>query len=113
MREIPILIGGGGERKTLRVAAQHADIWHGAGDVETLIHKHAVLDDWCTKVRRDPAEIERSASARNFVPEVHGTRLLEAGTTLFTVSTDGPSYDLDNVRRWIAWRDEQNARRPA
>jgi probable F420-dependent oxidoreductase len=110
-RDIPVLIGGGGERKTLRIVAEHADIWHGFGTAAELTHKHAVLDSWCEKVGRDPGEIERSSSVRDFVPEVHGQDMLEAGTRLFTVSAGGPSYDLDNVRRWVAWRDEQNARR--
>jgi probable F420-dependent oxidoreductase len=110
-RDIPVLIGGGGERKTLRIVAEHADIWHGFGDAQALTHKHAVLDEWCAKVGRDPGEIERSSSVRDFEPEIHGPGMLEAGTRLFTVSAGGPSYDLDNVRRWVAWRDEQNARR--
>ena len=50
----PSSIGGGGERKTLRIVAQHADIWHGFGDAETIAHKHRVLDDWCARVGRDP-----------------------------------------------------------
>ena len=57
---IPILIGGGGEKKTLRLTAKYADMWHGFGDPETIAHKMAVLNDWCAKEGRDPNDIERS-----------------------------------------------------
>ena len=59
-RNIPILIGGGGERKTLRIVAEHADIWHSFADPETLAHKIGVLQTWCAEVGRDPGEIELS-----------------------------------------------------
>ena len=59
-RRIPILIGGGGERKTLRIVAEHADIWHSFADPETLAHKIGVLQTWCAEVGRDPDEIELS-----------------------------------------------------
>lgn len=58
--DLPLLIGGGGERVTLRLTAQHADIWNGIGDPEVIAHKNRVLDEWCERVGRDPAEIERS-----------------------------------------------------
>ncbi len=108
-RHIPVLIGGGGEKKTLRFVAQHADIWHGFGDADTIRHKHAVLDAWCAKIGRDPGEIERSCGAGTGDPETHGASLVEVGTRLFTVSTDGPDHDLGRVRDWVAWRDEQRA----
>jgi probable F420-dependent oxidoreductase len=57
---LPLLIGGGGERVTLRLTAQHADIWNGMGDPEVIAHKNRVLDEWCERLGRDPAEIERS-----------------------------------------------------
>ena len=57
-----VLIGGGGERKTLRLVAQYADACNLiAGDsVEEVAHKLEVLDRHCADVGRDPAEIERT-----------------------------------------------------
>lgn len=106
-RRIPVMIGGGGERKTLRLVARHADIWHGFGRAETIAHKHQVLDRHCAAVGRDPAEIERSAG-------VDPRRVEEAsayhavGTRLFTLGFSGPDYDLAPARDWLAWRDEVN-----
>lgn len=113
-RDIPVLIGGGGEKKTLKIVAQHASIWHGFGDPETVAHKHAVLDEWCAKVGRDPAEIERSAGVSpkpGRLPEDVGDyaagaqALHDVGTRLFTVGVGGPSYDLGPLRDLVAWRD--------
>ncbi len=58
---VPLLIGGGGERRTLRSVAQWADEWNTWGGPEVLAHKGAVLDRHCEDVDRDPAEIHRSA----------------------------------------------------
>ena len=113
-RDIPVLIGGGGERKTLRIVAEQADIWHGFGTPETIAHKHAVLDEWCARIGRDPAEIERSAGVSprpGRLPEsvadyAAGAEALHAvGTRLFTVGLSGPDHDLGPVRDLVAWRD--------
>lgn len=61
---LPLLIGGGGERITLRLVAEHAAIWNGFGPPESFAHKNAVLDRWCAEVDRDPATIERTALVR-------------------------------------------------
>ncbi|MBA3233237.1 MAG: LLM class F420-dependent oxidoreductase [Propionibacteriales bacterium] len=107
-RHIPVLIGGGGEKKTLRFVAEHADIWHGFGDGDTIRHKHAVLDEWCNKVGRDPGDIERSAGVPADELADRAPQLYELGTRLFTVSTGGPDYDLGPLRELVAWRDQVN-----
>jgi F420-dependent oxidoreductase-like protein len=55
-----ILIGGGGEKKTLRLVAQYADMWNGFGDPSVIRHKIEVLEEHCRDVGRDPAEIVKT-----------------------------------------------------
>ena len=58
----PILVAGGGEQVTLRVAARHADVWHGlAGDEDTLRRKIALFDGYARACGRDPGEIVKVA----------------------------------------------------
>jgi alkanesulfonate monooxygenase len=54
------MIGGGGERKTLRLVAQYADACNVFGDPVRIHHKYEVLREHCEAIGRDPAEIERS-----------------------------------------------------
>lgn len=108
-RDIPILIGGGGEKKTLRYTAQHADIWHGFGQPEVIRHKNQVLDAHCAEVGRDPSEIERSSGANATRIEL-ADALVDAGSSIITLGLDGRSdFDLSPVADWLAWRDERNA----
>ena len=57
-----LMIGGGGERVTLRIAAQHADHWNVWGGPAALAHQIAVLEEHCARVGRDPKQITRSAN---------------------------------------------------
>ena len=57
---LPLLIGGGGERKTLRTVARYADICNLGGGFENVKHKDEVLRRHCAEVGRDEAEIERT-----------------------------------------------------
>lgn len=66
---LPLLIGGGGEKVTLRIAAKWADEWNVWGTVDTMKHKMAVLDRHCEEVGRDPGAIERSAVALLFLSD--------------------------------------------
>jgi F420-dependent oxidoreductase-like protein len=59
-RHVPLLIGGGGERKTIATVARYADAWNVGGDADELRHKDGVLRAWCERIGRDAAEIERS-----------------------------------------------------
>jgi probable F420-dependent oxidoreductase len=109
LRRMPILIGGGGEKVTLRITAQHADIWNGFGDVATARHKCQVLDDWCERVGRDPSEIERSLGGIDRRKLDHLDDYVDAGITHFIVGTGGPSYEMGHLPELIAWRDRKNA----
>lgn len=83
---IPIMIGGGGERRTLRLVARHADACNIAGDLETVRHKIEVLHRHCAEVDRDPGEVtvtrmstlmltdsaEQTAQTRAFLSDAAG-----------------------------------------
>ena len=107
-RRIPILIGGGGEKVTLRITAEHADVWHGIGDLDTMRHKCAVLDDWCAKVGRDPKEIERSTFVHDALDKLDD--YVEIGVTHLVVGAGGPDFDLEPLQKLIAWRDQRRPR---
>jgi probable F420-dependent oxidoreductase len=107
-REIPVLIGGGGEKKTLRVVAEHADAWHSFGDLDTLTRKSAILDEHGAAVGRDTAALVERSVGVSAPPEDVAAPLVQAGVTLFTVGVSGPDYDLSLVERWTTWRDAQH-----
>ncbi len=65
----PLLIGGGGERVTMRIAAQYADEWNVWGGPDVLKHKIGVLERHCEDLGRDPAEIRKSANAMFLVTD--------------------------------------------
>jgi probable F420-dependent oxidoreductase len=103
-RPIPVLIGGGGEKKTLPMVARHAHIWHSFSDLDTLIRKSAILDQACAAIGRNPAEIERSVGVPDGDPRESGPALLAAGVSVFTVGSDGPDRDFSKLRAWLDWR---------
>ncbi|MGC8633154.1 MAG: LLM class flavin-dependent oxidoreductase [Candidatus Limnocylindrales bacterium] len=62
-RHLPICIGGGGEKVTLRLVARYADMNNLGGGIEAVRHKEEILLEHCAAVGRDPAEIERTVGA--------------------------------------------------
>jgi len=111
LHRIPILIGGGGERITLRLVAEHADEWHFFGSPEEMSHKASVLAGWCEQVGRDPAEIRRTASVGSvdpsYIPYREPDPYLELGVTHFIAPAVGPNWDLSELAKLLAWRERQ------
>jgi F420-dependent oxidoreductase-like protein len=64
---IPLLIGGGGEKRTMRIAARYADEWNAWTTPEVLTNKVRVLRDHCADLGRDPADIRVSTQALLFL----------------------------------------------
>lgn len=102
---IPIMIGGGGEKVTLKLTAQYADLWNGFGPPDMYAHKNRVLDNWCAAVGRDPAAIERTVSITQN-DDIPGSldAYAEAGATHFIMMTPAPP-DYDRIEALLAWRD--------
>jgi F420-dependent oxidoreductase-like protein len=88
-----LMVGGGGERVTLRIAARHADHWNVWGGPGTLARKGTILEEHCAAVGRDPATLRRSANMVLLLTE--GTTEVEALKTQFMQRMD---------------RDEESAR---
>ena len=59
---LPILVGGGGPKKTLRTVARRADAWNTNGTLDEVAARDAILREHCAAVGRDPAAIERTVS---------------------------------------------------
>jgi F420-dependent oxidoreductase-like protein len=64
---LPILIGGGGERRMLRIVARYADVWNTWGTPDVIARKSAVLDGYCADIGREPKAIARTAQALTVV----------------------------------------------
>jgi alkanesulfonate monooxygenase SsuD/methylene tetrahydromethanopterin reductase-like flavin-dependent oxidoreductase (luciferase family) len=101
------LIGGGGEKKTLKIVARHADIWHSFSDAATLRRKLGVLAEHCDAVGRDVSEIEISTEIR-MRTEAEANEQVELGASMFSIGISGPDYGLAPVKKWLAWRDAIN-----
>ena len=109
-RAIPILIGGQGERKTLRLVAEHAEIWHSFTNADTYPGKAAALARHCADTGRDPETVERSSGVdgRDDVTlTANAEALARLGVTLMTVGCDGPDYDLGPAAALVRWRDRR------
>jgi len=100
---LPILIGGGGVKRTLKLVARHANIWHAFGDLDVFREKNAILEQHCADEGRDPSTIERSWGAQGGEWDA----FLEDGVTHFILGVSGSDsgYDLGPLRELVQWRD--------
>jgi probable F420-dependent oxidoreductase len=109
---LPILIGGAGEKVTLKLVAQHAQMWHTfVNDLDTYHHKAEVLAEHCAKTGRDPSTIEHVIGSLEDVFTI-ADDLADAGVAEITIGVGGPDYDLGRLREAIQWRDRYNAAHP-
>lgn len=82
---LPLLVGGGGEKVTMRIAAQYADEWNVWGSPEVLKHKIAVLEQHCEDLGRDPKTIKRSCQAMVVLTDNPAEAQEARGSTRFQV----------------------------
>ncbi|MGH2511506.1 MAG: LLM class flavin-dependent oxidoreductase [Candidatus Limnocylindrales bacterium] len=112
---LPILIGGSGERKTLRTVARHADMWNAMGSPEFIAHKVDVLRGHCDAVGRDIAEIEFTLAVKLTIrnSQVEAERVMHASlehnrTPWSDVADDdtfwngSPEQIADRLRPYVA-----------
>lgn len=97
---MPILIGGGGEQKTLRLVARHARMWNGMGTPDVIKHKNEVIDRWCAEEGTDPAAIERTVLV-GADTDIDG--MIDAGITHLIVMAGAP-FDLGLVETLLERR---------
>ena len=73
-----------------------------------MTRKSGILDEHCATVGRDPSDIERSTELAPRASTADADALRAAGFSLFTVTANGPDYDLDPAAAWLRWRDAVN-----
>ena len=100
---LPLMIGGRGERRTLRITAEHADRWNGSGSVAMLQHSVAVLTEHCAAVGRDPAAIDLTVRNDFFLAADDAEADRELESVARFMRGRGASISLDEVRElvWI------------
>jgi alkanesulfonate monooxygenase SsuD/methylene tetrahydromethanopterin reductase-like flavin-dependent oxidoreductase (luciferase family) len=92
--KVPVLVGGGGERRTLRLVAQYADACNVFGNADAVRHKVSVLHRHCSDVDRDPAEV----------------RVTQLSTALVGVDADDLGAVVDRLRGDRATAEAYSAR---
>jgi alkanesulfonate monooxygenase SsuD/methylene tetrahydromethanopterin reductase-like flavin-dependent oxidoreductase (luciferase family) len=85
---------------TLRLVAEHADIWNGFGPPEEFRHRNEVLDRWCSEVGRDPAAVERSVTLDEEEEVEQLEEFLSAGAEHIILGRAAP-FDLTPVKQLL------------
>ncbi|HET8843716.1 MAG TPA: LLM class flavin-dependent oxidoreductase, partial [Ktedonobacteraceae bacterium] len=111
LRKIPILVGGGGEKVTLKITAKYADMWHGFGDPEQIAHKMEVLNNWCSEVGRNPGEIECCCGTGGADSDKTREAYVQAGASHLILGMSerpGEPFNFNLVKHLVRWRDQHN-----
>jgi alkanesulfonate monooxygenase SsuD/methylene tetrahydromethanopterin reductase-like flavin-dependent oxidoreductase (luciferase family) len=94
--DIPIMIGGSGEKKTLRMVAQYADASNFFGDAERIRHLVGVLEGHCERLGRDIGEITKTRLGTLVIAEKH-----EDAQALFDHISQASGMPADRLATWI------------
>jgi alkanesulfonate monooxygenase SsuD/methylene tetrahydromethanopterin reductase-like flavin-dependent oxidoreductase (luciferase family) len=97
------MIGGGGEKFTLRLVAEHANQYNYFGPPESYGNKIKILDEWCAKVGRNPREIERTVAIypKEVTPEIFA-QYKEVGAEHIILTCSDP-FDFSDVEKLMSW----------
>ena len=114
VRRPPLVIGGVGLRRTLRLVARYADGWHAMFPERPAELEPAVtaLVGWCREIGRHPADIEWGVGVEpedldRFLRQ-DAEAYVAMGFTQFTLGFNGPDWAVDDGADWLAWRDGRN-----
>jgi probable F420-dependent oxidoreductase len=104
VHDIPILIGGSGEKRTLPAVARHADIWHTFLPIDSYREASARVAELAAGFGRADSDIERSTL---WIDPQSADAYLAAGATLFhtEVRASEGKYDLSTLQKMVDWRD--------
>jgi probable F420-dependent oxidoreductase len=103
---LPVLIGGGGEKVTLRLVAQYATMWNVIATPPDIKRKNALLDGYCREIGRDPAEIERTVVLVGEDPIGSIEAVVDAGMTHLILGSGDP-WKFAELEKLLAWRQRQ------
>lgn len=103
---LPILIGGGGERVTLRLVAKYATMWNVIASPEDIRRKNTLLDQYCLEIGRNPQEIERTVVLVGEHPLDRLDEVAQAGMTHFILGSGEP-WKFAELEKLLAWRERQ------
>ena len=104
---VPLLIGGDGKRRMLRLVAERASIWNTMA--WRFVEGNRTLDEWCARIGRDPREIERSAFVTRGQTEEELSRLQRAGVRHLIYQVGDP-FDLTAVESGLRFSERVGVR---
>jgi alkanesulfonate monooxygenase SsuD/methylene tetrahydromethanopterin reductase-like flavin-dependent oxidoreductase (luciferase family) len=107
---LPVLIGGGGEKRTIPMAARYADVWHVWGTPESYAAKSAKLDEACAAVGRDPGEIRRATGfpypvGTDYAQALEPYRAVCDEFVVFDWSDRPAQSTIDDLAAALAWAE--------
>jgi alkanesulfonate monooxygenase SsuD/methylene tetrahydromethanopterin reductase-like flavin-dependent oxidoreductase (luciferase family) len=103
---LPVLIGGGGEKVTLRLVARYASMWNIIAEPDDAKRKNEILNGHCQEIGRDPAEIERTVVLLGNDPLANLQAYRDGGFTHFILGSGEP-WNFAGLEKLLEWREGQ------